>query len=216
MEHDETDGLFITFEGPDGAGKSRQAAALVERLRETRREIVLTREPGGTALGERIRTLLLEISSEEHDPLSDALLFMAARRRHVGELIRPALERGAIVVCDRYADSTFAYQGYGDGIPLDSLRTLAAIATGGLLPTRTILIDVSAAEGLTRRQMGAAMDLTRFELADAHGIAFHERVRKGYLELAAAEPERWRVVDGAGEAGEVAARIWSALADLVA
>ncbi len=215
MDNDASSGTFITLEGPDGAGKSRQAAALAERLRGLGRDVVLTREPGGTTLGERIRTLLLEISSDEHDPVSDALLFSAARRRHVGEVIEPALERGAIVVCDRYADSTLAYQGYGDGLPIDSLRRLTEFATGGLWPNRTVLIDVSAAEGLSRRQMGAAMDMTRFEVADAHGMAFHERVRQGYLELAASEPERWRVVDGAGSPDEVAERVWSVLADLV-
>ena len=215
MDNDTRSGTFITLEGPDGAGKSRQAAALAERLRGLGRDVVLTREPGGTTLGERIRTLLLEISSHDHDPVSDALLFSASRRRHVSEVITPALERGAIVVCDRYADSTLAYQGYGDGLPIDSLRRLTEFATGGLWPKRTVLIDVSAAEGLTRRQMGAAMDMTRFEVADAHGVAFHERVRQGYLELASAEPERWRVIDGAGSPDEVAERIWDELTDLV-
>jgi dTMP kinase len=209
-------GIFITIEGPDGAGKSRQLATLVTRIGELGRAVVATREPGGTDFGERIRALLLEASAYEHDPWSDALLFNAARSRLVGHVIRPALERGAVVVCDRFTDSTLAYQGYGAGLPVDELRALADFSTGALVPARTVLIDVTPAEGLARRQSGAAYDMTRFELADAHGLAYHERVRNGYLELAAAEPDRWRVVDGAGTPPDVAARVWDAVADLFA
>lgn len=209
-------GWFITLEGPDGAGKSSQAELLARLLRERGLDVVLTREPGGTKLGELVRGVLLESAGDAHDALSDALLFNAARRRLTTDVIRPALERGALVVCDRFADSTLAYQGYGGGAPLDVLRTLADIATGGLSPDRTVLLDLPVDAGLARRAEGAPVDLTRFELAAEHGVAFHERVRRGYLELAAAEPNRWRVVDGSADRKVVAATIWEAVEDLIA
>jgi dTMP kinase len=208
---------FITLEGPDGAGKSSQAARLAERVeRETGREVVLAREPGGTALGERVRQVVLAGDVGGRDPLTDALLFNAARRQIVAEVIAPALVRGAIVVCDRFADSTLAYQGYGSGVPLDALRTLAEVATGGLVPHRTVLLDLPAATGLARRHAGASADLTRFEMDPAHGVPFHERVRRGYLELARAEPGRWRIVNAAASPETVQAAVWEAVSDLFA
>ena len=206
-------GIFITLEGPDGAGKSTQQAVLVERIRGLGRHVVATREPGGTDLGERVRTILLE-TSDVHDPLVDALLFNAARRRLVHDVIRPAVERAAVVVCDRFADSTLAYQGYGGGAAVDVLRTLAAIATEGLRPQRTVLLDLPTHQGLSRRQGGPQDQLTRFETDAAHGATFHDRVRGGYLELAEAEPERWRIVDGSGSEVEVAERVWQSVSDL--
>ena len=207
-------GLFITLEGPDGAGKSSQAALLAERIRALGREVVLTREPGGTELGEKVRRLLLETSGTGHDGLSDALLFNAARRRHTIEVIRPALERRAVAICDRYSDSTLAYQGYGDGVSLDLLRVITGAATDGLVPTRTVLVDLPVAEGLARRRSGASTELTRFEVAGEHDQAFHERVRAGFFELAAMDAVRWRVVDGSRDRDTVAAAIWAAVADL--
>ncbi len=209
-------GLFITLEGPDGSGKSTQATLLANRLRPAGREIVLTREPGGTALGEQVRLVLLDRDAATRDALADALLFNAARHQHVVEVIRPALDRGAVVVCDRFADSSLAYQGYGGGVPLEDVRALARIATGGLTPERTILLDLAVGEGLARRLAGEATDLTRFELDDAHGAPFHELVRRGYLELAAAGPERWRVVDASAHADTVADAVWEAVRDLFA
>ena len=205
-------GIFVTFEGPDGAGKSSQQALLVERLRRLGREVVATREPGGTELGEGIRSVLLEADSA--DPIVDALLFNAARRALVDEVIRPALTRGAAVICDRFSDSTLAYQGYGAGVPLETLESLAEVATQGLRPSRTVLVDVSVEAGLARRRGGPADELTRFETSADHDGAFHERVRRGYLALAAEAPDRWRVVDGSGAAHEVAERVWAAVADL--
>src|SRR4051794_4933130 len=170
-------GIFITLEGPDGAGKSTQARLLADRLRATGRELVTTREPGGTALGERIRDVLMYAPDGSHDALSDALLFNAARARQVSEVIRPALDRGAVVVCDRFSDSTLAYQGYGGGVPLDDLRRLKDIAIGPITPDRTVLIDLSPAAGLARRNMGSSDELTRFETdVEEHGETFHERV----------------------------------------
>jgi dTMP kinase len=207
--------VFITLEGPDGAGKSSQAVMLAERLRAQGLDVVLTREPGGTELGEQIRDLLLHGDSSRRDPLADAALFNAARRQLVTEVIGPALERGAWVVCDRFADSTLAYQGYGAGAPLDTLRQLADAATGGVSPDRTVLFDLEPEEGLARRASGPSSDLTRFELAERHDLAYHRRVREGYLQLVAAEPDRWRVVDASQPPAEVAGAAWQALADLV-
>jgi len=208
-------GIFVTLEGPDGAGKSSQATRLAERLRDTGREIVLTREPGGTTVGEGVREVLMYSPPGSLDSATDALLFNAARSRNVREVIRPALERGAVVICDRFGDSTRAYQGYGGGVPLEKLERVIELATDGLLPDRTILVDLSVEAGLARRQAGEERGLTRFETDDAaHGLTFHERVRAGYLEMAAADPGRWRLVDGAQDPEAVARAVWSAVADL--
>jgi dTMP kinase len=209
------EGRFITLEGPDGAGKSSQAARLADALRAEGRVVVSAREPGGTPLGEVLRSLLLAGDQRGDDPLTDALLFLAARSRLVRDVIRPALERGEIVVCDRFTDSTLAYQGYGSGLPVERLRELDAWATGGLRPDLTILLDLPAAAGLARRAGGPAGERTRFEEAGRHDSEFHERVRAGYLELAAAEPERWRVVDGQADPATVAERVLAAVLPLV-
>jgi dTMP kinase len=216
-DSDRADGVFITLEGPDGAGKSTQARLLAERIRATGREVVETREPGGTALGERLRDVLMHAPDGSHDALSDALLFNAARARQVSEVIHPALERGSVVVCDRFSDSTLAYQGYGGGVPQAQLRSLKGIAIGDITPDRTVLVDLPISSGLERRQQGSTADLTRFETDEQeHGETFHERVRGGYLELAQSEPERWRVVDGSASPESVAEAVWSAVADLFA
>src|SRR3954469_5593303 len=138
-EHGRERGIFITLEGPDGAGKSTQAGLLAARIRATGHDVVQTREPGGTALGEEIRGVLMNAAVGSHDAVSDALLFNAARARQVTEVIRPALERGAVVVCDRFSDSTLAYQGYGGGVPQEQLRQLQLLAIGDMTPDRTIL-----------------------------------------------------------------------------
>ncbi len=208
------EGLFITIEGPDGAGKSSQATLLADHVRSLGRTVVLTREPGGTRVGEGVRGVLLDREGEGHTAVSDALLYNAARHHSVIEVIRPALARGEVVISDRYADSTLAYQGYGGGAPLDELAAIQRLTTGGLMPTRTVLIDVSVADGLSRRHSGPAEGLNRFETSVLHGTDFHQRVRDGYLQLAAADPQRWRVVDGAADRDEVAARVWAAVQDL--
>jgi dTMP kinase len=202
-------GWFITVEGPDGAGKTTQASALAGHLRERGVDALLTREPGGTSLGERLRDLLLARSGSAAatDPLTDALLFNAARRQLVVEVIRPALTAGRTVVCARYADSTLAYQGYGAGVPLDRLSALAAVATDGLLPDLTVLLDLPVEAGLRRKSPG---DVTRFEAE--FDVAFHRRVRDGFLALAAGSPERFAVID-ATAAPEVVATAVNASAD---
>ena len=187
-------GWFITIEGPEGAGKTTQAARLEAHLLSRGVPVLRTREPGGTFLGERIRNLLLDVDEGDRavDPLADALLFNAARRQLVEEVIRPALSAATSVVCARFADSTLAYQGYGSGLPLEDLRSLERVATGGLRPDLTILLDLPPEIGLGRK---APDDRTRFELA--FDIDFHRRVRDGFLDLAAREPERFAVVDAA-------------------
>jgi dTMP kinase len=185
-------GLFITLEGPDGSGKTSQAARLGAALEAEGREVVLLREPGGTALGEGLRELLLHREDMPIDPLADALLFNAARAQLVSEVIRPALAAGKTVLCARFADSTLAYQGYGAGLDLDTLKTLETIAIAATRPDLTILLDVPAETGLNRKRRGRGA-LTRFE--SRADLAFHRRVRDGFLRLAHAEPERWRVID---------------------
>lgn len=206
-------GSFITIEGPEGAGKTTQAADLARHLAARGMDVHLTREPGGTWLGERIREVLLARTgpSAAADPLTDALLFNAARRQLVTEVIRPALDGGRTVVCARYADSTLAYQGYGAGIELDRLRAIAAIATDGLTPDLTILLDLPPDEGLARK---APDDMTRFEAE--FDIAFHGRVRAGFLALADAEPEQFAVIDARRPAPEVAEAVAAAVDAFVA
>jgi dTMP kinase len=200
-------GWFITLEGPDGAGKTRQAQAIHSRLEQAGLPVTLVREPGGTILGERIRDLLLERGgSGTIQPLTDALLFNAARAQLVSEVIRPALARGEVVLCTRFADSTLAYQGYGAGLPIDDLRALERLATGGLTPDLTVLLDVPVESGLARK---SADELTRFEAG--FDDAFHRRVRSGFLELARHDPARFVVVDAAPPAEEVFEAIRTAL-----
>jgi dTMP kinase len=214
-EHPITGGRFVTLEGPDGAGKSAVTAALAAALTASGVSLTVVREPGGTPLGEAIRSILMD-ARLEHDGVADALLFNAARARLVATVIRPALDRGELVICDRYADSTLAYQGYGSGVPLDHLRAMAAVSTGGLTPDRTILFDVPVTIGLERRRHGPDEQQTRFEDDQRHDRAFHERVRSGYLAMAAADPDRWRIVDAAQALDRLIEDVLDALADLVA
>jgi dTMP kinase len=198
-------GHFITLEGPEGAGKTLQAQRLVKELEARALPTILTREPGGTKLGDSLRDLLLASGGGRISPRADALLFNAARAQLVSEVIGPALDAGEIVVCARFADSTLAYQGHGAGLPLDDLRQLADVATGGLAPDRTILLDVDPEVGLSRK---ADADRTRFEAS--FDLDFHRRVRSGFLELAAAEPDRFVVLDAARTADAVFADVLAA------
>ena len=205
-------GWFITVEGPDGAGKTTQASALAEHLRSNGLDVVLTREPGGTWLGERLRELLLARtgSPATSDPVADALLFNAARRQLVAEVIRPALRQGRTVVCARFADSTLAYQGFGAGVSLDRLRAMQDAATEGLNADLTILLDLPVEAGLARVAPG---DVTRFEAE--FDLAFHRRVRDGFRSLAADSPERFVVVDATRPADAVATVVNAAVDELV-
>jgi dTMP kinase len=214
MEGRPEGGVFITLEGADGAGKSVQAARLATAIRERGHDVVLTREPGGTPLGEQVRHIVL--GGADDAPERDALLFNAARAVLVRDVIRPALARGAVVVCDRFADSTIAYQGAGAGLDQDDLRTLERLATGGLRPDVTVLLDLPPTVALGRRHAGPATDRTRFEDGAAHDRAFHERVRSGYLALAAQEPGRWRIVDARNSVDAVAQAILDAVEPVLA
>jgi dTMP kinase len=196
-------GRFITLEGPEGAGKTVLAATLVKALEAQGHVVLSTREPGGTRLGERLRTILLDDGSGAQPsalvPRADALLFNAARAQLVAEVIRPALARGEVVICARFTDSTLAYQGYGAGLPIDELRAMATVATGGLSADLTILLDVPPEIGLGRK---SGLSRNRFE--STFDLAFHERVRAGFLELARQEPKRFRVIDSARSIDRVA------------
>lgn len=205
-------GLFITFEGCDGSGKSTQIARLERRLRTLGYDVRSFREPGGPevgGVGERIRAILLDPALGELDPGAELLLYEAARAQLVSTHYRPALADGAIVLGDRYTDSTIAYQGYGRrALPLERIRALNELATGGLVPDLTILLDVDAADGLAQATTRGADRLERA------GRAFHERVRSGFLALAAAEPERVKLVPR-GTVDEVAGAVWALVEPLL-
>ena len=194
--------MFVTFEGIDGSGKSTQAELLSSRLEQEGLDVLATREPGGTPLGEGLRELVLH--GEDMTAWAEALLYAASRAQHVEEVIRPALERGAWVVCDRYLDSSVAYQGVGRGLGLDRVLELNLAAVGGLLPERTFLLDLDPGE-LSARLAGEHDRLER------EAFDFHERVREGYRELASRDPERYVVLDAARPPDELAEEVYGAL-----
>ena len=209
-------GRFITFEGPEGGGKSTHAAILAASLRRRGMEVVETREPGGTPLAERLRALVRENGGDAPSPAAETLMFLAARAQNVARAVRPALERGAWVVCDRFSDSTLAYQGFGRGFDIAALARMDAFATGGLAPDLTILLDVPpevSAARIASRQSRGGEAADRMELA---GAEFHRAVREGFLKLAAM-PEnagRFAVVDSSRPQAEVEAEIAAAAARL--
>lgn len=198
-----TRGRFVAFEGPEGAGKSTQIERLAARLAAQGRSVVVTREPGGTAAGDRIRAVLLDPDLRV-DPLPEFLLYAAARAQHVRERIAPALGAGSDVLCDRFAASSVAYQGYGRGLDPDWVASVNAVATGGLRPDATLLLDLPADVGLARIAARGATD--RLERAD---LSFHRRVRDGFLRQAASDPT-WTVVDASADEDAVAEAIWAA------
>ena len=204
-------GKFITLEGGEGVGKSTQIARLAERLEGAGVGVITTREPGGAPGADTIRSILVSGDTDRWDPMSEALLNFAARREHLIRTIWPALERGHWVLSDRFADSTMAYQGYGHGIDRELIGALYRAAVGDFRPGLTIMLDLPVAEGLRRAaQRNGAADggEDRYERMD---VAFHERLRAGFLEIAAAEPDRCVVIDATGELDGVAARIWTAV-----
>ena len=202
--------MFITFEGPDGSGKSTQVPLLVEHLRSLGYRVFATREPGGTPIGDQIRQVLHDLRNVEMHPHTEILLYAASRAQLVAQEIRPRLERGEIVICDRYADSTLAYQGYGRGLDLPTLRQILAFATGGLQPDLTLYLDVSVEAGLARRAQASRVG-AEWNRLDAAGLAFHRRVREGYQALIAQEPERWVSIPGEGDIAAVQAAIREAV-----
>ena len=201
--------LFITFEGVEGCGKSTQSRLLYRRLVKLAVPALLTHEPGGTLLGEKIAGLLKTAGDTGISPLAELFLFNASRAQHLEEVIRPALREGKIVICDRFADSTTAYQGYGRAIDLDTVLTANRIATQGLTPDLTFLLDVPVEKGLSRKKDRQS---DRFH---AEKLGFHRRVRQGFLKLAKEEPGRWLIIDGTQSKEKIAAIIWKKVNNLI-
>ena len=201
--------LFITFEGGEGSGKSVQAKALCEKLSELSIPTLLTHEPGVTSLGKEIAHWLKWTEDVDISPMTELLLFNASRAQLVTEVIRPAMQSGKVVICDRYADSTTAYQSYGRGLDLEMVRAINYAAVQGIVPSLTILLDIPPEEGLARK-IDKKQD--RFERED---IAFHQKVREGYLEMAKEEPQRWLVVDASQSKTKIAEIIWQRVSGLI-
>jgi dTMP kinase len=201
-------GLFITFEGGEGCGKSIQSRLLLKKLEQQNIPVVLTHEPGGTTLGNELRKALKKRRGSFVSPQAELFLFVASRAQLVAELIRPALEEGKVVICDRFTYSTLVYQGYGRGLDLTTMEMVNNMATGNLKPDLIILLDISPEQGLARKR--GLKD--RFELED---LSFHRRVREGYLKMAAAEPERWLVIDASLPKRKIAEIIWDRVSRLL-
>jgi dTMP kinase len=201
--------MFITLEGPEGSGKTSQIPALKAFICARGYDVVVTREPGGTSVGDQIRDVLMNLKNVSIVPRTEILLFQAARAQHVEEIIRPALAKGKVVICDRFGDSTLAYQGYGHVTDLDQLRYLVNYATGGLTPNLTLLLDISIGEGFQRK----VENDSEWNRLDAYAKAFHRRVRQGYLTLVQEEPERWEIIDASQSVSEVQAAMQQAVGE---
>lgn len=202
-------GLFITLEGPDGCGKTCQIPGIAEYLRNQGMDVLTTREPGGTEISEQVREVIMSMRNKAMHPRTEILLFQSARAQLVEEVIRPALLAGKIVVCDRFTDSTMAYQGYGHQTDLVFLRKLLDFTTGSLHPDLTLLLDVDVETGLKRRQAGGG----EWNRLDDYDLDFHRRVRAGYHELAQQEPRRWVTVDASRTKDEIQQTLRSVLKD---
>jgi len=201
--------LFITFEGGEGCGKSVQARVLYRRLSELVIPVVLTHEPGGTSLGKKLARWLKWAQDTGISPLAELLLFNTSRTQLVDEVIRPSLEKGKVVICDRYADSTTAYQSYGRGLDLEMVKAINNAATQGIKPNLTVLLDISVEAGLARKTK------KRQDRFERENITFHQRVREGYLNLAANDPERWLVIDASQSRQKIAEIIWQRVSQLL-
>ena len=199
--------MFITLEGPEGSGKTSQIPALTAFIYARGYDVLVTREPGGTSVGDQIREVLMNLKNVSIVPRTEILLFQAARAQHVEEVIRPALALGKVVICDRFGDSTLAYQGYGHQTDQEQLRYLVNYATGGLTPDLTLLLDIPISAGLQRKVENAS----EWNRLDAYAEAFHRRVRQGYLTLVQENPERWQVIDATKSIPEVQAAMQQAV-----
>ncbi len=206
-------GVFVTLEGGEGTGKTTQAQRLAEHLERLGHRVRLTREPGGTALGRDLRRMLLEVREDPPCPRAELLLYGADRAQHVERLIRPALEAGEVVVCDRFTDATEAYQGWGRGMPAEAVRAVNRLAAAGVVPDRTVVLDLDPEEGVAR-SLGRHGPQGAEVLFEREDLAFHRRVRQGYRAIAEREPGRVRLVDASGSEDEVFERVWAAVADL--
>lgn len=195
--------MFITLEGPDGSGKTGQIPLLEEFLIREGHKVFCAREPGDTTIGEQVRNILMDHKNKRMDPRTETLLFCAARSQLVTEVLRPHLEKGEIVLLDRYADSTLAYQGYGHRNDIDLIKKILLFATGGLTPDLTFLLDLDPQVGLSRRQKGGG----EWNRMDAYQLEYHQRVRQGYLEMAKVDPKRWKIVDASQSSDMVQSQI---------
>jgi len=210
-------GLFITFEGPDGSGKSTQARMLAERLRAEGYDVLETVEPGGTAIGQQIRSILLDPSNQELRPVAELLLMFACRAQNVEEWILPALAEGRIVVSDRFTDSSIAYQGAARGLGWDTVLEVDRIACHGLVPDLTLCVDIDTETGLARAHSRNRRNADRSEARiDEQSIEFHHKVRAAYHELARREPQRFRLIDGHDSQGAIAEKVWNEVAGVIA
>lgn len=194
--------FFVTLEGPEGGGKSTQARRLADHLGNQGHNVLFTREPGGTEIGDQIRRVIMSLENKRMSPEAEFLLFSASRAQVVRELIRPHLDHGGVVICDRFYDSSLAYQGFGHELDLELLQTITGFATDQLIPDLTLLLDLTSELGLERRKQDG-----RWNRLDDYDLAFHARVRAGYLQLADAEPERWVRIDAAQTEDEIQSRI---------
>ncbi|MFN8455782.1 MAG: dTMP kinase [Anaerolineae bacterium] len=208
--------LFITFEGPDGSGKSTQIQLLADFLRQRGYEVLCTREPGGTSIGDQIRQVVHDVKNTEMAAQAEILLYSASRAQLVEQVILPQLAQGGVVLCDRYADSTYAYQGYGRQLDLDILRLITRFATQELRPNLTIYLDVEVAEGLRRKVAANTSGQGEWNRMDRLAVEFHQRVRAGYLEMAHNEPERWLIIDASAPVEEIHGVICERLGKLLA
>lgn len=211
LEGDSPRGVFVTFEGGDGVGKSTHIRYVANELRRAGREVVCLREPGGTGIGESLRAMVLDPDNGEISSEAELLMYEAARAQLVREVIRPALERGAVVLCDRFSDSTIAYQAYGRGLPLDFVRRANAFATGGIVPDRTILLVL----GNTRKSLARATGAGAGDRMEQAGEVFHSRVNRAFLKLAKRDPKRIRIVRSSSSRKATAAAVAAELADIL-
>ena len=203
--------MFITFEGPDGSGKTMQVRPTFDFIQSLGYTAFSAREPGGTSIGDQVREILMNMGNTSMKPRTETLLFCAARAQLVEQVLRPHLEKDEVVLLDRYADSTLAYQGYGHGNDLDLIRSLLAFATGGLKPDLTLLLDIDAEAGLKRRQDGGG----EWNRLDAYQLAYHRRVRQGYLQMAEGEPQRWRILDASQPPDMVQSSIQAIISEIL-
>lgn len=214
QQHPKSAGRFIVFEGGDGAGKSTQAALLSAELRKNGHTVLQTREPGGTQIGEKLRSLVLDHGQGTVDARTEALMYAAARAAHVEQVIRPALAAGTVVVCDRFIDSSLAYQGIGRALGEDAVRSINEFATGGLSPDLTVLLDVAPAAGRSRRTAGVDGAPVAEDRLESEPDEFHARIRDAFLHFAAQDPQRYLVLDATGSVDDLATAIGGAVAAL--